>query len=181
MRQEKQLLKQEIRDKLDKHSSFVVMQYGALSANAANEFRREVRKSGGDVEIARKRVLIKAFEDAGIKLDNAMTLDGHIGVIFLGADPVETTKIVFKFTKERENVLQVVGGQFDGTLYQGADVEALSKLPGKDEMRAQMLGLFEAPMAQTLAVVEALLTSVAHCLNNKCEKEGGETEGASQN
>lgn len=176
MREEKQLLKQEIKDKLDKHHSFVVMKYGALTANAANELRREVRKSGGDIEVSRKRVLVKAFEDAGIKLDPVIALDGHIGLVFLGTDPIETTKIVFKFSKERENVLQVIGGRFEGTLYPGADVEALSKLPGKDDMRAQLLGLFEAPMAQTLAVVEALLTSVAHCLNNKCKKEDGETE-----
>ena len=33
----------------------------------------------------------------------------------------------------------------------------ISKLPGKDEMRAQFLGLLEAPMAQTLAVMEAVI------------------------
>ena len=45
----------------------------------------------------------------------------------------------------------------------------MSKLPSKDEMRAQFLGTLEAPMAQTLAVMDALLTSVVHCLNNKVQ------------
>ena len=50
-------------------------------------------------------------------------------------------------------------------------VEKLSKLPGKDEMRAQLLSVFEAPMAQTLAVMDALLASVVYCLDNKCQQE----------
>lgn len=186
MREEKQLLKQEILDKLVKHPAFVVMQYGKLTANAANDFRREVRKMGGDVEVVRKRVLIKAAEDAGLSLDFT-TLDGHIGLVFLGGDPIETTKFVFKFSQEREKVIQVLGGRIEGQTYPGSDVEKLSQLPGKDEMRAQFLGLLEAPMAQTLAVMEALLTSVAHCLENKCKKESGEdvdtdtgTEGESE-
>jgi large subunit ribosomal protein L10 len=60
-----------------------------------------------------------------------------------------------------------VKGQFDGNLYDSDAVEKLSKLPGKDEMRASLLGLFEAPMSQSLAVMEALLTSVIHCVENK--------------
>ena len=50
------------------------------------------------------------------------------------------------------------------------DVESLSKLPGKDEMRAQLLAYLEAPMAQTLAVMDALLTSVVYCLENKSKQ-----------
>jgi large subunit ribosomal protein L10 len=50
-----------------------------------------------------------------------------------------------------------------------SDVEQISKLPGKDEMRSQFLGTLEAPLAQTLSVLEALLTSVMYCLENKSQ------------
>lgn len=170
MRDEKQLLKQEIKDKMDHYGSFVIMQYVGLAANAANDFRREIGKMGGDVEVVRKRVLVKAAEDAGIQLDPA-SLTGHIGIVFLGQDPLETTKAVFKFSQDREKAIQVLGGLFDGRLYAGADVEKLSQLPSLDEMRAQFLGTLEAPMAQTLAVMEALLASVMYCLDNKSKQE----------
>lgn len=171
MRAEKALLKKEVRDKFDRFGSFVIMQYARLSANVANEFRREVGKAGGDVEVVRKRVLIKAAEDAGIPLDHT-SLPGHVGLVFLGADPLETTKMVFKFSQDREKIIQVIGGRFDGQLYTGADVERLSTLPSKDEMRAQFLSTLEAPLSQTLAVFEALLTSIPYCLENK-GKQGG--------
>jgi large subunit ribosomal protein L10 len=170
MRAEKELLKQEIKDKLKRFRSFVIMQYAGLSANTANEFRRQMGSAGGDVEMVRKRVLLKAAEDAGVKLDLS-SLPGHIGIVFLGEDPIETTKMVFKFSQDREKVIQVIGGHFDGQLYTGADVERLSTLPGKNEMRAQLLSVLEAPLSQTLAVIEALLSSVPYCLDNKGKQE----------
>ena len=170
MRSEKELLKQEVKDKIGRFPSFVIIQYVGLSANVANDFRREIGKIGGDVEVARKRVLLKAAADAGVELDLS-TLPGHIGIVFFGKDPIESTKTVIKFSKDRDQVIQVIGGRFDGQLYSGPDVERLSTLPGKDEMRAQLLSVFEAPLSQTLAVIEALLTSVPHCLENKSKLE----------
>ena len=41
--------------------------------------------------------------------------------------------------------------------YNGADVKTLSELPSKDEMRAQLLATLEAPLSQTLSVMEALI------------------------
>jgi large subunit ribosomal protein L10 len=133
-------------------------------------------KMGGDVEVVRKRVLLKAAEDAGVQLDPS-SLSGHIGIVFLGEDPIESTKTVIKFSQDRDKIIQVIGGRFDGQLYTGADVERLSTLPGKDEMRAQLLSVFEAPLSQTLAVIEALLASVPYCLENKT-KQGENTEDA---
>lgn len=170
MRPEKELLKNEIKDKIERHSSFVIMQYAGLAANAANEFRRQISNMGGEVEVVRKRILMKAAEDVGLKLDLS-ALEGHLGLVFLGKDPIETTKAVFKFSQDREKVIQICAGRFEGQLYSGEDVEKMSKLPSKNEMRAQFLSILEAPMAQTLAVMDAVLSSVVYCLDNKSKQE----------
>lgn len=172
MKQEKQLLLDEVKGHLDKHQgTFLIMKYQGLTANAANDFRREIAKLGGNVEMLRKRVLIKAASESGIPLD-VDALPGHIGIVLAGKDPIETTKAVFKFSQDNEKKIEVIGGRFEGQIYTGPQVEALSKLPSKDEMRAQLLAVLEAPMAQTLAVMEALLTSVCYCLDNKSKQEG---------
>jgi large subunit ribosomal protein L10 len=169
MREEKNLLKQEFQRKIERYDSFVIMQYGKVKANTANAFRRQVGKEGGDVEVGRKTVLVKAFKDAGIELD-INTLTGHVGVVFLGQDPLEMTKMVIKFGQSNDKIFTMLGGRFDGQYYQGADVEKLATLPSKNEMRAQLLSIFEAPLSQTLAVMDAILTSVPHCLENKAKQ-----------
>ena len=107
-----------------------------------------------------------AAEAAGCTIDQTL-LEGHIGIIFADEDLFQTTKTVFKFKSENEEVLEVIGGRFEGQLYSAKDVEALSKLPSKPEMQAQLLGTLEAVHSTLLAVIDALLTSVGFCLDNK--------------
>jgi large subunit ribosomal protein L10 len=170
MKHEKQLLLEEVKQQIVKRPSFAIMSYERIPANKANAFRREVQKLGGHVEVLRKRVLVKAAEAAGVNL-SVEALPGHIGLVFAGEDPFETTKALFNFAKESDKNVKVVGGRFDGKLYNGEQIEMLSKLPGKDEMRAQLLATLEAPLSQTLAVMEALLSSVVYCLDNKSKQE----------
>lgn len=170
MRQEKQYLLDAITEPMAKHGTFVIMKYQGVPANRVNQFRRDVSAIGGKVKMMRKRILVKAAAFAGIAL-NEEQLPGHIGLVFSGQDPIETTKLLFKFSQETDKAAEVIGGHIDGKLYNGKDVETLSKLPGKEEMRSQLLGTFEAPMAQTLAVMEALLSSVVYCLDNKSKQE----------
>lgn len=168
MRPEKQLLLDEIKGHLEKHGTFVIMSYQKVTANLANRFRNEIAKQGGNVEMVRKRLLLKAADQLGLKLD-LEALPGHISLVLAGKDPFETTKTVFRFSQDNDKALEVLGGRFEGQFYDGKQVEMLSKLPGKDEMRAQLLATLEAPMSQTLAVMEALLTSVVYCLDNKAK------------
>lgn len=179
MRQDKQLLLDEIKGEIEHFDSFVVMRYLKLTANKANIFRKEVKKLGGSVGVMRKRVLVKAAEAAGVSLD-VKALPGHIGLVYAIKDPIEMTKLVIKFGEDNDKSIEVVGGRIDGQLYNAADVNALSKLPGKDEMRAQLLSIFEAPMAQTLAVMDALLSSVVYCLDNKAKADSGEQANVDQ-
>lgn len=166
MRAEKSILLKEIKQKIDSSKAIVLATYTKMSPNMAADFRMNIGKTGGSFEIVKKRMLIKAAEQAGFSLDRS-NLQGHIGVIFAEEDPVQTAKYVYQFAKENENILDVLGGRFEGKLCAAQDVKLISQLPSQNEMRAQLLGLFEAPMSQTLAVMEALLTSVVFCLENK--------------
>ncbi len=166
MRQEKQLLLDEIKDKIDQSSAMVLTCYSNLTPNMAADFRMKVSSSGGIFEVVRKRMLIKAAQASGFALDHKM-LEGHIGVIFALSDPVSVTKAIYDYRQGNQEVLKVLGGRFEGKICTANDIEQISKLPSKDEMRAQFLGTLEAPLSQTLAVMEALLTSVIYCLENK--------------
>lgn len=170
MRPEKQFLLDDIKDRIAGSKAIVLASYKKLTPNASATFRTNLAKTGGSLEVVKKRVLVKAAQVAGVSLDPAL-LQGHIAVVFAEQDPVQTTKVIYQFCQENEEVLQVIGGRFEGSVCSASDVEQISKLPSKDEMRAQFLGTLEAPLSQTLAVVEALLTSVMHCLENKSEKQ----------
>lgn len=169
MRQEKQLLLDEIKGKIDGSTALVLTRYSKLTPNDADGFRRSISEAGGAYAVVRKRVLVKAAEKGGIALDPEM-LKGNIGVMFAYEDPLKPTKALFQFADKNKENFEILAGHFEGKLCSAADVKAISELPTQDAMRAQFLGLLEAPMSQTLAVMEALLTSIMHCLENKSKE-----------
>lgn len=154
MRKEKQLLLDEIKDKLGVASALFVTRYEKLEPNAAWQLRDKLGKQGTIFEVVRKRVFLKALEGTDVKLDPAL-LEGHIGVAFVTKDAMASAKTLFQFAEENADTLKVLCGQMEGKILPGAEVEMLSKLPSLDEMRAIMLGLFTSPMAQFLSVLEA--------------------------
>lgn len=170
MKQEKQYLLDEVTEPIAKRGSFVILSYERVKANALNGFRREIASLGGEVKMMRKTILMKAFSTSGIEV-TADALPGHVGIVFSGEDSIETLKRTFAFSSGTDRGAKVIGGHIDGKLYNARDVQVLSTLPGKDEMRAQLLATFAAPLSQTLAVMDAVLSSVIYCLDNK-SKEG---------
>ena len=86
MRPEKQFLLDEIQEKMAGAKAFVFASYKKLEPNAAAGFRSNLAKTGGSLEVVRKRILIKAAQVAGVTLDKKL-LEGHIAVFFADQRP----------------------------------------------------------------------------------------------
>ena len=72
MRKEKQFLLDEIKDKIDAiQSDSSLTKYERVNPNMAADFRVALVKSGGDFEVVRKRIFVKAAQAAGITIDPA--------------------------------------------------------------------------------------------------------------
>lgn len=174
MSAEKELLMNELKAKINPRMGFILASYDKLSANKMAEFRETLVKTGGDFFAVKKRVFLKAagnFDASGSLGYELGELKGHVALVMTKNSFVETTKALYAFRKENSENLHILGGHFEGKKCSSKDIEMISELPSVEVMRAQFLGLLEAPMSQTLAVIEALLTSVMHCIENKCEKE----------
>ena len=170
MRKEKQLLLDSISDAIKNSTSFVVTSYNKLDANRTADFRSDLIEAGGEFVAVKKRVFVKAAQEAGIEIEPS-DLNGHIGLAFMGEDYVDATKKLYNFHEDNEDLMQILSGHFDGKVISAKEVEQISKLPSKDEMRAQFLSVLSAPMADTVGVMHSLLTSVMHCLENKAQEE----------
>ncbi len=159
-----------MKEKIDGSKGFIIARYQGLTAQRARAWRDTVANANGDFEVVRKRVFVKAAESAGIKLTD-LNMEGHVGIIFAKEDPLSLSKIALKYGEDNEKAVEILGGMIDGTLCSGQEVEQLAKLPGLDQLRAQILGLLEAPLSGTVGVVQAALASPLYCLSEK-EKKG---------
>ena len=76
-------------------------------------------------------------------------------------------KDVMDFVGASDGRATVKGADYDGKIVDAAMVEALSKVPGKDQLRATLLMLLKEPA-----------TRLARVLSEKAKKEGGEAPAA---
>lgn len=166
---EKQLLLDEMHEKLTQSKGFLITRYGDFNANRSREFR-DVVAEAGELKVVRKRVFIKAAEKQGIKLSVA-DLQGHIGIVFIHDDATKMCKKVVGYGEKTENAVAVLGGFIDGAVCSGEDIQAIATLPSLEEMRSQFLGLLEAPMSHTVGTIQAVLTSILYCLEEKGKQE----------
>lgn len=167
MRAEKQLLLDEIFDHMDNSNGFIVTQYDKLSPEDSGALRGELDKGEATLEVVKKRIFLKALEKKGIALKEE--LSGHIGVVFPKEDPVQAAKTVSDFSGASE--IKLMAAQVDGEVIGQEDVVRLSKLPGKDELRGQLVGLLQAPMQQVVSIMNSHLSGFLSCLEQKIDKE----------
>lgn len=169
MREEKQLLLDEIREKIEDSKGFVIARYEQMDAGRTREFRALVAQSEGDFEVMKKRLFIKVLESAGHKL-RAKEYEGHVGVIFTKDDPIALSKICLRYGADNDKKITLLGGLIDGQYCSGKEIEALAKLPALPQLRAQFLGLLEAPLAQTVGLMQSLLASLLYGLEEKSKQ-----------
>ena len=87
------------------------------------------------------------------------------------AGPV--AKAIKAFSNETKGVLSAKGGYFDGEVLNAEQVIAIADLPGKDALRAQLLGLLVAVPTGLVRVLNAKASSIVNVINaykNKLEE-----------
>jgi len=171
VKREKELFLAEMQEQIQQSDSFIIANYEKMTANQAYQFRREIEKAGGFFEVVRKRMLLRALKDMGIEF-NAEQLPGHVGIIVGAQDPIAATQVVLKFNKQEGDFYTLLGGFVDNQKLSKEDVNVLAKLPGKDQMRAQLLSVLTAPMSNCVGIIDSLLSSLPRCVDARAQNMG---------
>jgi len=170
MRPEKQLLLDEIKDQMRQAKAFVVTRYDKLQPQLTWDLSQKLKESDSHYEVVKKRLLYKALKEEKIDL-GIDEIEGHVGVLFMQGDTAAATKTLFQFKEQLDDGFIIQKGIYEGQIFSPEEVVALATLPPLDELRAQFLGVLQAPSQDLVSVMQSLLTSVIYCLENKIEKE----------
>ncbi|OGN60608.1 MAG: 50S ribosomal protein L10 [Chlamydiae bacterium RIFCSPHIGHO2_12_FULL_27_8] len=169
MRHEKTYLLDEIKEKIESSKAMLIAKYDSLAPGTVWGLRDNLRKNSSELEVVKKRVFLKALALCGYKY-NIDDFDGNIAVVFIKDDAMTSTKIVFQFGEQSEK-LTVIAGEIDGESYSKDGMKMLSTLPSKDELRSQFIGLLEAPMVQTVSLLDNVISSLVTALEEKRKLE----------
>lgn len=153
-----------IKDRFGRMASAVLTDFRGLDVESVNELRREFGKVEGIEYKVVKNTLVKlaiAEEDYNDRLNDHLV--GPTAIAWSYEDPVAPARIVVDFAKKNEK-LTVKCAVVDGQVLDESGVTTLSKMPGKDEIKAQLLATFMAPASQFVRLVAAGPTNFLYLL-----------------
>jgi large subunit ribosomal protein L10 len=151
-RDQKTAVVTELAERFAAASLGVVTEYRGLTVGQLNKLRRELQAVGATYRVSKNTLTRRAIkETAFAKLD--ALLRGPTGVVTTGKDPVAVAKILVRFAEQHDK-LKISGGVLDGEPLPAAGVDALAKLPSREVLLAQLLGLLQAPASQLLRTIQ---------------------------
>lgn len=151
---EKEQIVNEIREKLDRASSAVVVDYRGITVAEADILRKRMREANVEYKIYKNTMVRRAI--AGTPFEGlADALKGPSGIAFGYEDATAPAKILDKSIKEFKK-MELKGGVIDGVYYDNAGVTAIAQIPSRDELLAKLLGSFNAPISSFARVIQAI-------------------------
>ncbi|MGH7272702.1 MAG: 50S ribosomal protein L10, partial [Polyangiaceae bacterium] len=135
----------------------------------------EFRKAGVDYKVVKNTLVRIALKDSPLsgKLDDVLV--GMTGIAWSYEDPSVAAKVVKAFRKDAAGEkLQIKAGLIDGSLLDPKGVEEkLATMPGKNELRAQLLATLQAPLQSFVALLAAPGQNFVYLLSAK-ERQGSD-------
>ena len=171
-RSQKEVLIGSVRQKFERMSSAVFLDFKGMNVEAVTKLRDEFRKSGVEYRVVKNTLVRHAIKEHPWAKTLAKSLTGMTGVAWSYEDPSAAAKVVKAFRKDNQK-LQIKAGLIEGQILSGDAVETqLATMPGKDELRATLLATLQAPLQQFVQQLNAPLQNFAYLLKAKEEEAG---------
>ncbi len=166
-RAQKERVVEELGQIFESSGVVVVAHYEGLTVAEMQDLRARARANQSSVRVAKNRLAKIALEGkpcAGI----ADLLTG-MTVLTYSEDPVAAAKVVEDFAKENKK-FEVLGGAMGTSVLDRAGVEAVSKMPSREELIAQIASCIGAPASNIAGAIGAPASNIAGILSTIEEK-----------
>ena len=150
----------ELKRVLSETSVVVITRNLGLSVAQSTDLRLKMRDAGAQFKVTKNRLALIALEDSRYKPIGDL-LTGPTALATSG-DPVAAAKVAVDFAKTTDR-FEIVGGAMGDTVLDVNGIKALAALPSLDELRAQLIGIIQAPatkIARTVSEPGAQLARV---------------------
>ncbi|MDD6278777.1 MAG: 50S ribosomal protein L10 [Ruminococcus sp.] len=147
---------EQLTDLIKASVSGVLVDYKGITVEEDTKLRKELREAGVNYFVEKNTMLSRAFKNCGIEgFDEA--LNGTTAIALSNDDQTAPARILGKFAeKAGDEKFNLKGGYVEGVVYDQAGVVALSKIPSKDVLLAQLVGSLQGPLQKLAATLQAL-------------------------
>ena len=161
-RTDKSAVIERLRQELEGVPSIVVADFQGLDVGSVTELRDRFRALGVQYCVVKNTLMKKSVEGTD-RESIAPLFKGNSAIAYHAEDPAAPAKVLTEFVKENDKLV-LKGAWLDGNLLDEKGVEALAKLPGKDELRARLLSVFQGSGTKVVRLFAAAPTTFVQVL-----------------
>ena len=144
-----------VTDLIKNSSAGVLVDYRGITVEEDTQLRKELREADVTYFVEKNTMLRIALKEAGLD-DLCSVLEGTTAIAVCDHDQTAPARILGKFAEAHDDKFTLKAGYVDGVIYDAKGVEALSKIPSKETLLAQLVGSLQGPMQKLAATLKAL-------------------------
>jgi large subunit ribosomal protein L10 len=155
-------------DWIKKSQAVILVEYTGAKMKDLDNIRAKIRETGGEFHIVKNTLVRRVFADSGMDFPKDYLVKST-AISFAFNDPASTAKALTDATKGSEFV-KVKGGFMTGKALSAAQVKALADLPPLPVVRAQLLGVLQAPAGKLVRTIAEPARGLAGVIKAFSEK-----------
>jgi large subunit ribosomal protein L10 len=161
-REQKAAAIEEVAGQIQESEAVLAVDYRGISVPQAAELRTRLTEAGARFRVVKNRLTERAADQAGAESLKEV-LEGPTAFTFVlpeGGDVALAAKALATFRREHD-VLAFKGGLMDGDPLTVEQMEALSRLPARDVLHGQLVGMIASPITGLVRGLNALISGLA--------------------
>jgi large subunit ribosomal protein L10 len=170
--QEKAAIVREIQEKAGRAQLNVLADFKGLKVEDLNRLRRQLQEIGGEITVVKNTMLERAAGGESPIAPLLSYFSGPNALTMAYQDPVAVAKALIKFAQDKPQ-FKLKAGAMSGSLLTAQDIDALSKLPPKEVLMAQLLGVMQGVPSALVTVLSGVIRNLLNVLVALKDQKGG--------
>src|SRR4051794_25956454 len=167
-REQKAAAAAEIATSIQESQAVFAVDYRGLSVPQAAELRARLRDANARFQIVKNTLTERAADQAGAESLKEL-LEGPTALTFVAGDAAAAAKALRDYGRTTD-LLPFKGGLMDGNALTPDDISAIARLPSREQLYAQLVGVVAHPIAGLARTLNQLIGGLAVALGQIQEK-----------
>jgi large subunit ribosomal protein L10 len=165
----------EIAEQIKESEAVFAVDYRGITVAQVAELRGKLRETDATFRVVKNTLTERAADQADAEALKSL-LEGPTALTFVRGDAAAAAKVIADFQKSTGGeLLPFKGGLMDGDAFDAAQITAISKLPSRQVLYGQLVGIVASPITGLARSLHGLVSGLAIALGGVLEKkESGE-------
>jgi large subunit ribosomal protein L10 len=160
----------ELKETLGVSTDFIFTDYRGLTVEQISALRKQLRTKEVHYKVVKNNFARLAFEQLSAP-DVSSYLTGPTAVAIAPKDSNEVAKLLFDFTREAP-ALKVKGALVGDSVYDAAQTEAFSKLPGRLELISMLMSVMNGPARNLVGALNDVPARLVRTVKAVADQKG---------